>query len=199
MKDILVSNAHWLIIGYIAMGLFGMYEEKEVEHVELADSLPIVEAKLNKTKIKLAKIEKFKKDLEASRAKVKEIVKKIETVQKQLPSGINDTEVSTGLSKISKNLKMRDASTIPKIEKNKGFYFEKDFVFEATGTYLQFLIFYENLMKSERILNVKDFEIFTDAATEKSKSRFKIIKLKTTIESYRYNSNFKEKSKVNKI
>ena len=56
---------------------------------------------------------------------------------------------------------------------------------------------FENLEKSERILNVKGFEI-KDKNTV-TRGRFKVLSVETNIESYRYNSNYKEKSGVEEI
>lgn len=197
MKELIVKNFHWFIISYAAFGLFTVWEEK-MEAIEQAKgTIGPMEAKIIKSKRKIAEIERFKKDLSKSRERVKEVVKQIEKVQRQLPSEVNDTEVQALISGIAENLRVKDSRSYPENEKNEGFYYAKEYKFEGVGTFLQFLIFFENLEKAERILNVKYLNLQMDAAS--AKSRFPIVKCNTTVESFRYNSNHKEKSGVNDI
>ena len=197
MKDGLVKNLHWLIILYACWGLFTIYEEKEVELETSGVSIPVIEAKITRSKGKLRQIETFKKNLSQSKERVKEVVKQIEKVQKQLPSDVNDTEVQSLMGDIANNLKIKEPQPSPAEEVNNGFYFAKDYKFTGYGTFIQFLIFFENLEKTERILNVKGLELEYD--DDKTRGRFPIVNIKTTIESYRYNTDYKERSGVEEI
>lgn len=197
MKDQIIKNFHWIIILYTIFGLYTIYEEKS-ELLTQAESLPpTVEIKIERAKNKIKKIERFKQNLTKSKERVEEVVRQIEKVQKQLPSNVNDTEVQTLIGDIASKLKMRDPQPAPADEVNNGFYFAKDYNFTGQGTFLQFLIFFENLEKAERILNIKNLSMKLDP--NEAKSRFPILTLETTIESYRYNSAYKEKSGVEEI
>jgi len=197
VKEMLVKNIHWFLIAYTAMGLFTIYEEKTFALEQVKGQPETVRVKISKAKNKLKQIERFKKNLSKSKEKVKEVVKQIEKIQKQLPSDVNDTEVQSLIGDIAVGLKIRDPQPSPDQESNNGFYFTKEYKFNGTGTFLQFLIFFENLEKAERILNVKNFSLVADKS--QMKSRFPILQLKTTIESYRYNTSYKEKSGVDEI
>ncbi len=85
----------------------------------------------------------------------------------------------------------------PGKETNNGFYFNKEYSFAAKGTFLQSLIFFESLANAERILNVKTVKISHDE--EQNRSRFQIVNLETTVESFRYNTSHVEKSGVEEI
>lgn len=197
MKDKLVENLHWMIILYAAWGLFTLYEEKEVELEASAVSIPVIESKIARSKAKLKQIETFKKNLSQSKVRVQEVVKQIEKVQKQLPSDVNDTEVESLIGDIANNLKIKETQPSPDRETNNGFYFAKDYKLTGYGTFIQFLIFFENLEKTERILNVKGVELAYD--DDKTKGRFPIVNLTATIESFRYNTQYKERSGVEEI
>lgn len=197
MKEVLIKNFHWFIIVYAGVGLFTVYEEK-MEEIEGAKSaVPPMEARIIKSKRKISEIKKFKKNLEKSKERVKEVVKQIEKVQKQLPSDVNDTEVQALIANIAKELRVKNPRANPEKERMQGFYYEKDYKFEGVGTFLQFLIFFENLEKAERILNVKNLKMILDPKSKAS--RFPIVNLETTVESFRYNTSYKEKSLVNEI
>jgi Tfp pilus assembly protein PilO len=197
MKEMLVRNFHWFIVAYAVLGIWEVYETKMEEIDRAQQQVPIVEGKIEKAKREIKKIERFKKNLSSSKERVKEVVKQIEKVQKQLPSEVNDTEVQSLIGDIAKKLKIQDPSPTPGSEKNNGFYFTKEYEFKGVGTFLQALILFENLEKSERILNVKSLNIELDE--KKAKSRFPILNINTVVESYRYNNNYKERSGVNEI
>lgn len=193
MKDILTKNIHIFLFLYTAYNIFTIYEEKSVELLTKGKQLVSAERKLKNSKKDLAKIDQFNKDLEASRERVKEVVKEIKKVQLQLPSEINDTEVQGILTDISSDLKMASPETKPREEIPHGFYFSKEYIFDAKGTFLQYLIFFEKLeklSKSGRILNVKYLRISEDKKSDK-RSRFRTLKLTTNVESFRYNPSYK--------
>jgi Tfp pilus assembly protein PilO len=197
MKEKIVSNLHWIIIFYALFDCFELYEQKEVALESSAVSIPVIEAKIIKAERKIKQIESFKKNLSKSKERVKEVVKQIEKVQKQLPSDVNDTVVQSIIGDIANKLKIKEPSPVPEKETNNGFYFAKDYRLTAYGTFIQFLIFFENLNQTERILNVKSLNISFDK--DKTKGRFPIVSLSAIIESFRYNQNYKEKSGVEEI
>ena len=197
MKDKIVANFHWILIFYSLFSYFELYEAKEEALQNSSVSIPVIEAKILSAKRKIKKIETFKKNLTKSKERVKEVVKQIEKAQKQLPSDVNDTEVQSLIGGIATKLKIKDPSPIPDKEVNNGFYFAKDYKFTGYGTFIQFLILFENLEKTERILNIKSFDMVFD--NEKTKGRFPIINLQVIVESFRYNQNYTEKSGVEEI
>ena len=195
MKEKLISQFHWIIIIYAAFNVYTLQEEKLIEIEAAKQEIPRLQGKIDKQKIKLDGIEEFRKNLAASEERVKEVVKKIETIQKQLPTNINDTEVQGSVKEISQTLKIRDPQVVAENEVNRGFYFAKDYKFTGTGTFLQFLILMEKLevmASNDRILNVKSLSLsVTDSLAENDKkSRFQLLNFEAKIESFRYNPNY---------
>ena len=183
------------MILWALFSLYSIWEEKETQNSNLREQIPAAENKIARTKIKLARIKKYKKNLASSEKGVQEVVSKIEKVQKQLPSEINDTEVQGGLSELSEKLKILEASPSPSNEDNHGFYFAKKYDFEAKGTFLQILIFFELLARDDRILNVTEVDLKVSESND-MRSRFQILDFRTEIESYRYNTNYRVKDDV---
>lgn len=197
MKDVLIKNLHWFIIAYAAWSTFTVFEEKEEEYKNLVQQTPALQSKIAREKRNLSQIEEFKANLAETKDRVREVAKQIEKAQRQLPADVNDAQVQEMLGEVSDKLKMKQPKQSPLEETSHGFYFAKLYSFEAKGTFLQSLIFFETLAKSERILNVKNVEI--KQSTEKTRSRFQVVNMKTTVESFRYNKNHVEKSGVEEI
>lgn len=194
MKDQLLKHCHWFIISYAIFGLHSIYETKTEEIITTQEQIPSLEIKVNRIKKKLAQINQFKEDLAKSEERVKAVVEQIEKIQKQLPTQINDTEVQEIMTNMSSDLKILEPNTSPLAETDNGFYFAKNYKYTARGTFLQFLIMFEKLevlASKDRILNVKELKLTVSENSDK-KSRFQILDFDTTVESFRYNPNYKE-------
>lgn len=190
--DILVKNLHLGILVYALYSGFLYFEEQDTKLVDVTSRAESMNAKLIRVRKDLSEVKKFEADIETSKARVREVVNKIETIQKQLPSDIKDSEISETLIGFAKTLRILNPSPLPKEEENKEFYFSKDYSFDASGTFLQFIIFFEKLeklAKDGRILNVKYVRMKISDKSN-SKSRFQILDLSTTLEAYRYNDQF---------
>lgn len=191
MKDFLVQYIHVFIILWSGWNGFLLWEEKDAEIVAANERLERSQAKLDKSRSSIKRIDKFQKNLDESEKRVKVVVEKLKQIQRQLPSQINDTEVQRTLEKIAKELKMINMDTKPKGEvlHPDRFYFTKDYDFVSSGTFLQGLIFFErleNLSRDGRILNIKSLNLSLNPQAG-SKSRFRVLNMNTTLESYRYN------------
>lgn len=197
MKNKILANFHIVFFFMAAMNLFELYEENTQKIESTENSIQSLEAKKIKQTRKLKQIETFKKNLSRSKERVIEVVKQIEKVQRQLPSDVNDAQVATKLSDLTKDLKFQNVNISPLKEENNGFYFTKKYSLKSEGTFLQSIILLENIQKQERILNVKNFEM--KEIVENVRGRFKVLQLSTEIESYRYNTRYKEESGVQEI
>lgn len=197
MKESLIKNIHWLIILYAGWGLFGVYEEKEELLNQEVVQLEPARIQLNRSRKKVAEIDKFKENLSASQERVQAVQKSLEKARKQIPADLNDVEVQRELEDLANILKMLDANSSPLEEENRNLYFAKEYRVQARGTYLQFMVFFENLLKKERILNIKEFDL--KKGNDEGKSRFKVLNFTAVVESYRYNKDYKEEKeeKVN--
>lgn len=184
----------WVFIlayaGFIGMERYELKEQELFSQKSLNDALP---PKFKRAKKELEDVKRFAENLEESKKAVKEVVARIETVQKQLPPDIIDTEVNETLSNIASGLKMKDPTPSAKGEVINDFYISKDFNFDVQGTFLQGLIFFgelDKLSNGGRILNVKYLR-FSESDVGDPRSRFKILNLSTTLEAFKFNPNYR--------
>ncbi len=188
MIDSLVKNIHYFLLLYAVFIGFTAFEDLTLKLENTQSEYESTEVQLTKVRRTLRQVKQFEKNLQDSKNRVSEIIKKIETIQKQLPPTINDAQVSGTLTQFADELRMKDPSPTPKQEVDYQFYASKNYIFDVKGTFLQFLIFYEKLEKlaSEgRILNVQYLRMkVADDADDRS--RFQILNLSTTVEAYRY-------------
>lgn len=192
MIDQLTKNLHILFLFYA--GYIAYFHQIDLE-TKLTDAISQADAgkvKLSRIERDLKEVKSFEENLEESKRRVREVVKKIETIQRQLPSEIKDAQVNGKLEEFSNSLKIINPTPVPRDEVNNKFYISKDYNFDAKGTYLQFLILFEkleDLAMDGRILNVKYVRLQTDTEAD-PRSRFQILNLSTTLEAYRYNTDF---------
>lgn len=190
--DAFVKNFHIIFFAYAVMIGLEKYEIRDVELTQASNALEAAKKIAESTARDLKQVIQFKADLTKSKRRVQEVVENIERIQKQLPSQIIDADVNDRLVEFSNALKMIDPSPAPKEEVNHNFYISKEFSFGAKGTFLQFLVFFEQLeklAKKGRILNVKNV-LIKKAKDADPRSRFKILELEATVEAYKYNNNF---------
>lgn len=195
--DSLIKNLHVFIILYAVFSLYTVYEEQTLNIENLKMEIPTLQASIETSKKKIAEIETFKANLEASKERVQEVVKQIEKAQKQLPTDVNDTLVQQYFSATAEKLRMLNPNPTTQNETLNGFYYAKNYKFTASGTFLQTLILLEQISKAERILNVKSIHL--KQTSESKRSRFQILDIDMMVESYRYNTNYKEESGVEEI
>lgn len=194
MKEFVAKYLHIFIVLYAFWDLYGIFLESE-ERLEMEKTaLEGQRSQLNAVEQKLKKITEFKKNLAESQRRVDEVLKQIEKTQQQLPTEINETVVARELDELATDLMMKNVNVIPKEEKREGFYFRKTYTVQTDGTFLQAVVFFENLMRSKRILNVENFTL--EQKETGSRSKFKVLSFSADIESYRYNQDFKEEGET---
>lgn len=191
-------NYTWvLILAYGGWEGYLLYEAYETDLLSLESQLPIVQNKIRKAKKEKKQIRTYLKDIEEAKSNIELVAKEVESLQKKLPESIKDTENLGLIKQIAEGLNIKNIFLSPGIEENKGFYFTKRYEFTATGTYLQFLIFFEKIGASERLLNIKTIEI--KKSETRQRGRFQLINAKVIVEAYRYNPDHKEDRGIDKI
>ncbi len=193
----LVNKLYLLIIIYTAFVSWEAYQEVEVEAEALQNDINQVRAQISKKKRELTKLKAYEKDVERKKEEIEIVAQKLEETQRKLPRDISDTESINLIKKIGESLKIKDIQINPSGEEAHGFYITKYYSFSGKGTYLQFLILLENISKQERILNVRDINL--RKISQVNKSRYEIINLAATIESYIYNPSHREDRGIKEI
>lgn len=186
-----------LIIAYGGMEAFLLYETFEVDVGALESEIPLIQNKIRKGKKEKKQIGTYLKDIEEAKQNIELVAKEVESLQKKLPEIIKDTENLGLIKHIADELNIKNIFLSPGIEENKGFYLTKRYEFTATGTYLQFLIFFEKIGANERLLNVRMLEL--KKSDVRQRGRFQLVNAKVVVEAYRYNPNHREDRGINKI
>ncbi|MGK0367467.1 MAG: Tfp pilus assembly protein PilO, partial [Thermoproteota archaeon] len=187
----------YMIMGYASWSFLMYFEEHQEKLESRISRIEGITSKITISERKIKKIQQFRKNLEESKLRIKEVSGQIAKVQKQLPTNVNDTVVLDFLQNEASFINMKKVELAPLGEKPKGFYISKNYSYKAEGTYLQFLIFFERLANSERLFNVKKLVLRSEGV--KQKGRFTLIQCETVLESYKYNEAHVEDTGIDEI
>jgi Tfp pilus assembly protein PilO len=166
------------------------YEVKVEEINQLTQQIEVAERNIRTANREKRQLEDFQKDIEEARNRVELVAQEVENIQRQLPTNIADTENLGIIRKAAEDINIRNISLSPGREIAQGFYFTKEYEFSAQGTFLQFLIFFERVGESQRILNINNVQISRSQIEQRG--RFQLVDVKATIEAYRYNQDHRE-------
>lgn len=192
MRDLvnkLIENAHVLLLLYGLYGTWVAYDEHSLQMEELINREASAQAEIGPLEQKVAAIQDFAKKTEEYKARVEEVAKNIEAVQRQLPAETNDSTILSYFQKEIASLNLKDADFKPGAEGVSTYYISKDYSLKAKGTFLQFLIFFERIAGADRIYNIKNLKLTNDNAAQRG--RFQMISGEGTIQAFRFNPNFK--------
>ncbi len=192
MKELvnkLIANTHVFIFLYGCWTTYGLWEQHDIRMTEIETEIPSVEADITKLKVKVNEINDFIKKASEYKLRVEEVAKNIESVQKQLPAETNDSQILSTFQNEMKVLNIKDTTLEPKEEGTSTYFISKDYSIKASGTFLQFLIFFERIGNATRIYNIKSLKLTTNGSARKG--RFQIVNGEATIQAYRFNPSFR--------
>lgn len=192
MRDLvnkLIENAHVLLLLYGLYGTWVSYDEHSLQMEELTNREVSAQAEIGPLEQKVAAIQDFAKKTEEYKARVEEVAKNIETVQRQLPAETNDSSILSYFQQEIGALNLKDADFKPGLEATSTYFISKDYSLKAKGTFLQFLIFFERIAGADRIYNIKNLKLSNDNAAQRG--RFQMISGEGTIQAFRFNPSFR--------
>ncbi len=192
MKELvnkIIGNLHIFMFLYGCWTTYELWEQHDLRLTEIETEIPNVEADIVKLKTKVKEINDFIKKADEYKVRVEEVAKNIESVQKQLPAETNDAQILAAFQSEMKVLNIKDTILEPKGEESSTYFISKEYSVKASGTFLQFLIFFERIGNATRIYNVKSLKLTTNGATRKG--RFQIVNGEAVIQAYRFNPSFR--------
>ncbi len=184
MKSAFIRNLHWIILILVLWKAYASYQEHQQELANLVNEQKSLVTRVTKLKQQNAQAKSFQKNLISSQQRVEEVSRQINQVQRQLPSQVSDTDVMQYFSSIADDLNISNMAREALPKEARDFYYVKKYRLKGSGTYLQFLIFCENLAKSERIFNIHNLVLQRDS--QEQKGRFKLVNFETIIETFSY-------------
>ena len=186
----ILKNLHWFLIIY-AIGKCGLiYYEHNEDMTLRKDGIEKARAELQKNEKTKKEIKKYLSNIEAEKAKIERVAQEIEKTQQLLPSEISDTENINLLRRMSEDVNIKEVSIQPDTDDDRGFYIARRYRFRAKATFLQFLIMFEKISESKRILNVAT--VGFKKLDQPQRSKFQLIDGEFSLEAYKYNAAFKE-------
>ncbi len=195
--DKILSKLHIFFFLYVLWQGYEVYNEQSAELNMLKERLPGIENNISREQKKKARTKEFLKDVDEAKTRIEVVAAEVEKLQRQLPADVSDPE-NLGLIKgIAEAMNIKNVILAPGEEEDKGFYLIKHYNFKGTGTFLQFLIFFEKIAENERLLNITEFELLK--VKEERRGRFQLIDAVVRIGAYKYNPNYKEERGIEKI
>ncbi len=131
---------------------FAIYRLKAQNIEELKTTWSQIEIELNKKRMMARNLPKYKKEVARLKEKFKELSKKLPQ-KEEIPSLLND------ISNLGKRNGIEFIHFEPKTEIKKEFYAEIPIFLSLSGTYNDFLKFFHDLGRLERIVNVSEVEM----------------------------------------
>jgi len=193
----LIKKLPLFIILYTAYMAYDMYEIHQQKVKEAQDRVPVLQNQIKKAKQKKKDLKRYFQDIEEAKKNIELVAQEVEKVQRQLPSEISDAENLQLVKGIAEKLNIKNVFLQPKNEEDKGFYYIKNYEMKATGTFLQFLIFFEKIAENKRLLNIRDVELKEIGSPQRG--RFQLINSRIIIQAYRFNPNHKEDRGIDDI
>lgn len=193
----LISKMHWIIIFWVSFSLFTMYEEKEEMKVQKEEKLPSLKIQITKSRKKKKQMQQYFKDIDKAKERIERVAEEVEALQKKLPSNISDTQNLELIKGVAEGLNIKNVFLTPGNEENKGFYMTKRYEFNGTGTFLQFLVFFEKIAENDRLLNITSLKM--SKTQKKQRGRFQLINCSANIIAYRYNPAHREDRGIDAI
>jgi Tfp pilus assembly protein PilO len=186
----LAKNIHFIVLFYYAFTTFVEWQETVEMLEQLDQQVESIEGNIRRANREKREITQFEADIEEARSRIELVAQEVERSQQQLPSDVSDTENLSIIRRAAEELNIRDINLSPSGEQNNGFYFTKSYEFSGQGTFLQFLMFFERIGESRRLLNINNVSM--QRSRQENRGRFQIIQVQSTIEAYRYNPDHRE-------
>ncbi len=191
------KNIHILLFLYTGFVLFTKWEEHQILVEQLDFQIPALEGNIRDANREKRELENYIKDIDEARNRIELVALEVEKTQQQLPSEISDAQNFSIIREAAESLNIRGVSIIPSEEVSRGFYFAKTYNITAKGTFLQFLIFFEKIGESTRLLNIRNLTI--NRSQDQQRGRFQLLDFTAAVEAYRYNQEYKEDRGIEEI
>lgn len=194
-----VNKLFLLIILYAGWMGYEAWEETNQNVDQLKATIVSLNRKVKESERQKKQVATYLKNIDNKKKEIEEVALQVEKVQKKLPTEVSNSENQALIRSISDNLKIKSAKITPMSDVDNGFYITSGYKYAGKGTYLQFLLLLEKIAIAERILNVREIKLLAPATVKKKQGRYQVLDLTATIESYRYNSAYREKRGIREI
>ena len=185
-----LKNIQWLVFVYAAYNLYSINDEYDPKPDQVRAQNDKLRQKLNKSQKVKKEIDEFYKNIKEAELKIQKVRESVEKTQQLLPGEISDVENVALLRKVSEDLNIKTMNIVPTSEVINGIFITKQYRYNATATYIQFLIFFERISNSKRVLNIKELKLKKAQTTRRG--TIQLLNGSFSLEAYKFNPNYKE-------
>jgi Tfp pilus assembly protein PilO len=186
----ILKSFHWFVIMWCIYNLYGIYQEEGLKPETARAQSDAFRQKIVKNKKLKFDLDAFYKNIDEAKLKIQKVKESVAKTQQLLPSEISDTENIGLLRQAAESLNIKSIDITPGNEESKGLFITKQYTFKAKATYVQFLILFEKLGNSKRVLNIRKLSLHKLDTVQRSK--FLLLDGSFVLEAYRFNPNSKE-------
>lgn len=190
----------FLILLYGGYTTWTELEEHDEKVVNLQNQLTGKKAAKKRLEKKVAEVKEFIPQIDSVEKAISDFESKIESIKFKIPPLEVKTDILDELSNEAKKLNIQKVNFKPSYERpnSGGIYITNGLEFDAVGTYLQFLVFFEKLSTANRLFNVNSISVKDSTEGSTQGGRHKIIKANAIIETFHYNENYKPEEQNDK-
>ena len=148
-----------LYCGYLAYDCYDWLNSPASELGVKKAAIVQANSDLQALKKKLAQGEEFFRNLDALRARIRQLTAQLESLKSSISSDIDIAGFIRMLHLEAKRLGLSLKEIKPEAEKKKDYYIETPFKVLVRGAYVQVLVFFDRIAKLQQLIRVSDFEL----------------------------------------
>lgn len=135
----------------------------------------------------LRKLQRFAENIESIKKELQELNLQLEAALEHMPRTFDLSNLLRKLTMLSQNSGVQLSTFKPKkVEDRVGFYSTTSIDFEMKGTYAQTLMFFDQLSRLKRIVNIENVKVSNPDRAVASKSGTVLAFTTGTIKTYRF-------------
>ena len=186
----LSQNLHVLVFIWGIVSVLLDYVNHSDKKLQLNEENKNMDIQLNAQIKKKKLISDYKNKLSVLEKRLETITKEFKATQDRFPSEISDSNIKD----IAAKLKLNDFSFNFQDKKEEDFYLINTYQLKSIGTFLQFLIFFEQVKKMDSIINIKSLSL--TRSNKNLLDRFQYLDAMATVEIYGLNKNISIESLI---
>jgi len=188
MQQTLLKILPFALIGLGLWDGFTIFEE-ETERTEMLEGqIAPAEVTNNTLRKRIENIKNNEEKIAEYEKRISDLQKQMDDLKTKMPPDSDKTAVLQELRNSASTINLKEVTFNPGVRKDNGLYFTNGIDVKGRGTFLQFLIFLEQVYSGKRLFNISKFKM--TASSKQTKGRFYFTDVETLVETYEYNSNY---------
>lgn len=184
MKDLLFKYIHIFIFLYGAWDIFGIHDEFLVQQEQLQGQLDAQKAQLEKAQLRVKRIDDNQQKIAEYESALQKLESEFETLKIKMPPRSDQPKILQDLSTVARDLNIKTIVFNPLPSENRTDYVVNKVELSGKGTFLQFLLYLEQISKSERFFYID--QVLMTKSADQQKGRFVFVETKSVIQTFEH-------------